>query len=124
MPVDPQRGEIWLVDFEPTRGAEMRKTRPAVVVSSPDVGRLPLRLVIPLTTWTEAYGRLPWLVPIAPSSQNGLSRPSGADSFQIRSVSIERMRSRVGSIHPSILNSIMAAILLCIGYEGAGDPGV
>jgi hypothetical protein len=42
-PVTPQRGEIWLVNFDPTMGAEIQKTRPAVVVSSDAVGRLPMK---------------------------------------------------------------------------------
>ena len=45
----PLRGEIWLVNFDPTIGSEIRKTRPAVVVSSDAVGRLPIKLVAPVT---------------------------------------------------------------------------
>jgi mRNA interferase MazF len=48
-PPDPKRGEIWLVNFDPTIGAEIRKQRPAVVVSLTTVGRLPLRIVTPIT---------------------------------------------------------------------------
>jgi hypothetical protein len=43
-PSTPQRGEIWLVNFDPTVGTEIQKTRPAVVVSSDAVGRLPIKL--------------------------------------------------------------------------------
>jgi len=38
----PKRGDVWLVHFDPTVGAEIRKVRPAVVVSVAGVGRLPL----------------------------------------------------------------------------------
>jgi len=41
------RGEIWEVEFRPAVGAEIRKMRPAVVVNVPEVGRLPLRIVVP-----------------------------------------------------------------------------
>jgi mRNA interferase MazF len=51
----PQRGEIWLVNFDPTIGTEIRKTRPAVVVSSDAVGRLPIKLVAPVTDWKEHF---------------------------------------------------------------------
>ena len=47
------RGEIWLVNLEPTIGAEIRKTRPVVVVSSDAVGALLIRLVAPLTEWKD-----------------------------------------------------------------------
>lgn len=44
----PDRGEVWLVDFDPAVGAEMQKVRPALVISVDSVGRLPLRMVVPL----------------------------------------------------------------------------
>ena len=44
----PSRGEIWLVDFDPSIGSEIRKVRPALVVSLDSIGRLPLRLVVPI----------------------------------------------------------------------------
>ena len=44
-----QRGEIWTVRFDPSEGAEIRKVRPAVVISVDTVGLLPLRIVVPLT---------------------------------------------------------------------------
>ncbi len=42
---NPLRGEIWRVNFDPTQGAEMRKIRPAVVISDDDIGRLALKIV-------------------------------------------------------------------------------
>jgi len=47
----PKRGEIWLVRFDPSIGAEIRKLRPAVVLSLDKIGRLPLRIVVPVTDW-------------------------------------------------------------------------
>jgi len=44
-PATPRRGDIWLVNFDPTVGTEIQKTRPAVVVSSDAVGRLPIKTV-------------------------------------------------------------------------------
>jgi len=45
------RGEVWDVEFRPAVGAEIQKTRPAVVMNVPEVGRLPLCLVVPVTDW-------------------------------------------------------------------------
>ena len=45
------RGEIWEVQFRPAVGAEIQKTRPAVIMNVPEVGRLPLSIVVPLTEW-------------------------------------------------------------------------
>ena len=50
-----RRGEIWRVGFDPTVGSELKKTRPAVVISSDAVGKLPVRLVAPFTGWQEYF---------------------------------------------------------------------
>lgn len=47
----PKRGEVWLVNFDPALGSEIRKFRPALVVSVDTIGRLPLRLVVLITDW-------------------------------------------------------------------------
>jgi len=46
---------VWLIDFDPAVGSEIRKVRPAVVVSLDAIGRLPLRLVVPVTDWKPQY---------------------------------------------------------------------
>jgi mRNA interferase MazF len=43
-----RRGEIWLVSLDPTTGAEIRKTRPAVIVSDDAIGILPLKVIVPI----------------------------------------------------------------------------
>ncbi|MEO8497107.1 MAG: type II toxin-antitoxin system PemK/MazF family toxin [Planctomycetota bacterium] len=72
----PQRGEVWKVSFDPTVGAEIRKTRPAVVISSDAVGRLPIKLVVPITDWKPAFAPNIWHVRIDPDPTNGLTKPS------------------------------------------------
>ncbi len=63
---DPKRGEVWRVDLEPTRGDEMRKTRPAMVMSADTLGKLRLRIVVPITDWKERYATIPWMVALDP----------------------------------------------------------
>lgn len=67
----PQRGEIWSVRFDPSVGAEIRKLRPAVVLNLDSIGRLPLRIVVPLTDWQLTFASLPWFVPIPASAATG-----------------------------------------------------
>ncbi|HET6382965.1 MAG TPA: type II toxin-antitoxin system PemK/MazF family toxin [Armatimonadota bacterium] len=119
MSIEPARGEVWLVEMEPTRGAEMRKTRPAVVISEDHIGRLPLRIVVPFTGWSEEYELLPWLVRMDPDEGNGLSKVSAADVFQMRSVSIERMTKRLGKLSSGAPENIAAAVAVCVGYHPA-----
>lgn len=52
---NPVRGEIWRVNFEPVAGSETGKARPAVVVGDERLGRLQVRIVVPVTGWNERY---------------------------------------------------------------------
>jgi mRNA interferase MazF len=96
-------------------GAEIAKVRPAVVVNLTAVGKLPLRIVVPVTEWKPAYALAPWLVYLKPTKGNGLSKESAADAFQVKSVSLERFISRAGVVTANELEQISAAIALCVG---------
>lgn len=111
----PMRGEVWWVRFDPSMGAEIQKTRTAVVVSVPGVGRLPLRVVVPITEWQARYASYPWMVNLPVSPKNGLSKESGADAFQVKSVSEGRFVNRLGSLTDAQLDDIAAAVALCVG---------
>jgi len=111
----PQRGEIWTVRFDPSVGAEIRKIRPAVVVSIDTVGRLPLRIVVPLTDWQASFAQFPWFVYLLASSTNGLTKDSGADAFQVKSVSENRFVRFVGVVTSAELDNIASAVAMCVG---------
>ena len=85
-----KQGEIWLINIDPTIGAEITKTRPAIIVSDDSMGKLPLKIIVPITDWKERYEIAPWMVKIEPGIKNGLTKLSSADCFQVRSVSQER----------------------------------
>ena len=106
-----QRGEIWLVNLDPTIGSEIRKKRPAVIVSSNLVGILPLKVIVPFTDWKDRYDQAPWMVKIDPERQNGLSKPSAADALQIRSVSQQRLVKKLGALSPVQVAKIVQAVM-------------
>lgn len=66
-----QRGEVWRINLDPTVGAEIRKTRPAVIVNDDAIGVLPLRVVVPLTEWKERYDVAPWMLRLNPDGGMG-----------------------------------------------------
>jgi mRNA interferase MazF len=111
----PSRGEIWLVDFDPSVGAEIRKVRPAVVVSLDAIGRLPLRLIVPVTDWKPHYASFPWFTELPADSMNGLIKDSGADAFQVKSVALTRFVRPLGIVSQAQLDRIAAAVALCVG---------
>ena len=111
----PSRGEIWLVRFNPQIGAEIEKMRPAVVVSIDAVGRLPLRIVVPVTAWSNDYVQTPWMIHLKPTGGNGLTKESAADAFQVKSVSLRRFDRRLGRVSAEQLDENAQAVALCIG---------
>ena len=110
------RGEVWLINLDPTIGAEIRKTRPAVIVSSDAIGILPLRVIVPLTDWKSHYQEAVWMIKIIPNANNGLAKDSAADTFQIRSVSTARFVQKLGEINRDEMEKIVNAIGLVIEY--------
>ena len=111
-----KQGEIWLIDLEPTVGAEMRKIRPAVIINENALGRLPLRIIVPVTDWKEHNSMAPWMIPITPSAQNGLTKNSSIDCFQIRSVSATRLIKQIGYITFDEILLIQEGISKVIGF--------
>jgi mRNA interferase MazF len=68
------RGEIWLLNLEPTIGDEMRKTRPVVIVNDDTVGTLSLKVIVPITDWKDAFDEVVWMTKLEPDSMNRLSK--------------------------------------------------
>ena len=114
----PKRGEIWNVNFDRTRGDEIRNLHPALVLNARDAGRLNLRIVVPITTGNSGFLRHYWMVGIRANATNGMDHDSFADTFQLKSVSVDRFISRRGKITSrGLLDEVLAAIALCIGYK-------
>jgi len=112
----PLRGEVWSVNFEPAIGAEIQKTRPAVVMNPDSIGRLPLRIVVPITDWQPRYTALPWFVHLSLDPSNGLSKASAPDAFQVKSVSETRFVKRLGVLTVQQTEDIADAVVLCVGF--------
>ena len=105
-----KQNEIWLINLDPTIGAEIKKIRPAVIINDNALGKLPLKIIVPITDWKEQYSLAPWMVKIEPSSQNGLAKTSSIDCFQIRSVSESRFVKKLGTIEVSLHEKIKFAL--------------
>ncbi|MBI5483921.1 MAG: type II toxin-antitoxin system PemK/MazF family toxin [Deltaproteobacteria bacterium] len=112
-----KRNEIWLVNLDPTIGAEIRKTRPCVIISNDAVGVLPLKVIAPLTDFKERYRAVPWMVVVEPDADNNLTKPSVVDLFQVRCLSEERLIRKTGklSIQPQI--SMSKALKVVFGLS-------
>ncbi len=116
-PETPKRGEIWLVNFDPTIGSEIRKSRPAVVISSNAVGRLPIKLIAPITDWKSYFTQNFWHIKIEPNTTNGLTKISAIDALQIRGVDLQRFIQKLGNADSSKMQEISIAILTILEYS-------
>jgi mRNA interferase MazF len=90
MVINPKRGEIWQVNLEPTIGQEIKKSRPAVVISSDLFSAIDLRIIIPITGWQDKFSQRPFMVKIVKDKLNGLDKDSAGNVLQVRSVSTRR----------------------------------
>lgn len=115
------RGEVWLINLDPTVGAEIKKTRPAVIVNDDRVGALPLRVIVPLTDWKDRYAIAAWMVRLEPRKENGLTKTSAADAFQVRSVAQERFVRRLGSLSADEMAQVADALGIVLAITPVTD---
>jgi mRNA interferase MazF len=86
------------------------------VISSDAVGRLPIKLVAPITDWKEHYSGNVWHVRLDPDVSNGLSKSSAADALQLRGMDQKRFIRRLGVVPPNTLEELVLAIAAVIEY--------
>jgi mRNA interferase MazF len=99
-----RRGEIWWVDLEPTQGAEIRKIRPAAIVTVDALNRARRTVVVvPLSTGPAPHPPVTVSVPSAGSR-------SVAVCDQVRAIDKRRLTRRGGSLSPADLRSLEAAL--------------
>ena len=112
-----KKGEVWEVRLDPTRGSEMKKNRPCVIVSNDLMGRLPLRIVVPLTSWKSEFKNAPWHVYVKNTAENGLSKSSSADTFQVRSISENRLVRKLGTLIPEEIEKINQGLSISLSLD-------
>jgi mRNA interferase MazF len=115
-----RRGDIHVVDFEPARGSEVDKRRPAVIVSNDASNAIVTRLgrglvtVVPLTTNVERVYRFQVILP---ATRTGLSADSKAQAEQVRSVAVERVGDRIGLVPYSLLGRLDEALRIHLDLD-------
>ena len=101
----------------PTLGTEIRKTRPVIVISSDEIGILPIRLVAPITEWKTSFADNVWHVKLDPDSNNNLVKSSAVDTLQLRGLDTQRFTVKIGELPQSIMDLIVIAITTIIDFE-------
>jgi len=99
----PRRGEVYLISLDPTRGREIKKTRPCVVVSPDELNdHLSTFIVAPMTTGGHPY---PFRIPCRFQRKDGY-----VVLDQLRTVDRHRMVRCLGKVHASTLYKILGVI--------------
>jgi mRNA interferase MazF len=111
----PRRGEIYLVEFDPTRGHEIKKTRPALVIQN-DIGNRHSSLTI-VAAITSKVSTTPYPIEVIvePTRANGLVVTSSIHLDQIRSIDRERLVKRLGALDPATMRKVEDAIKISLG---------
>jgi mRNA interferase MazF len=110
-----RRGEVWLADLDPHRGDEQGKRRPVVVVNLSSFGTLNLKVIVPITGWQASFQSKQWMVRIDPTTENGLTKASAADGFQVRSIDRSRFMRKLGELTDEQVTEIAEAIAAMVG---------
>ena len=76
-----------------------------------------MKVIVPLTDWKERYAIRPWMVQLEPSTENGLAKISGVDTFQIRSVSETRLVRKLGQLSDSEMQLVSQALAVVLSLS-------
>lgn len=109
----PSRSEVYLVSFDPALGAEIKKTRPALIVQN-DIGnqRSPLTIIAAITSSRSRRGPVGILIN---AGEGGLLSDSVVLLNQIRSVDRYRLLKRLGVLHPHTMQQVDRALKISFG---------
>ena len=112
--VAPRRGEVWLVNFDPTVGSEIKKTRPAVILQN-DVGnRFSSVTIVAAITSQFDISLYPTEVLIEPP-EGGLVEASVVLLNQIRTVDDRRLVKKTGVLKSMTMESVDRALKISLG---------
>ena len=100
----PGRGEVWWIDLEPTKGSEIRKTRPCLVLTANALNRL-RRTVVVVPYSTAASAHPPITVPVTCGGTRAV-----AIVDQVRAISKERLRGLLETASPEDLDAVTTAL--------------
>jgi mRNA interferase MazF len=108
------RGDIYLVNFDPTVGSEIKKTRPALVIQN-DIGNQysPITIVAAITS---KFDEPPYPTEVILEPQeSGLPLRSAVLLNQIRSVDRQRLVKRLGKASDSTMQRVDQALIISLG---------
>lgn len=106
---EPKRGEVWWVSFDPSLGGEIRKVRPAVILSNDIANRLLNRIqVVPITSNVDELFPAEAYVTVR-------NKQGKAMADQLTTAAKQRLRKKIGTLRPFELNAVESAVRTQLG---------
>ncbi len=110
----PKRGEVYLVNFDPTIGSEIKKTRPALILQNDIANRYsPITIVAAITSQFEE--RLYPTEVLVRAREGGLTADSTVLLNQLRSIDKRRLIRSLGKLRPDTMQRLGRALLVSLG---------
>lgn len=111
----PQRGEVWIISLDPTKGSEIKKTRPCLIISRTDYNQKANTItIIPCSSGPVRYSA--WEIELDKNS--GLDDTSHLLLPQMRVAAKERLKKKVGQIPHAKWREIEEKIMFYLGFDG------
>lgn len=112
--MEVKRGEIWIVNLDPTLGHEIKKSRPAVIIQN-DIGNKysPVTIIAPLTS--QSLEKIYPIEVLLTSENSGLEQESKVLLNQIRAVDKVRLVKKIGKVNEETLTQIDQALKISLG---------
>jgi mRNA interferase MazF len=103
-------GSIWLVNFDPSVGTEIRKTRPAIIVSGTIFNQRRKVTVLPITSSAPDSRLIPVVVPIIPDVNNGLTTDSFIVCIDPMTFDKQRLVKRLGVLNTDLICQVQSIL--------------
>ncbi len=110
----PKRGEIWLLDWSPSRGSEQSGFRPALIIQTDAANRnpgYPNTIILAISTKGKS---VPFHVTIPPDQKNGLTEVSYIKCEQVLTVAKERLVKKLGAVDEKTIGQVAQAVRLVL----------
>jgi mRNA interferase MazF len=117
-------GSIWLVSFDPSVGSEIRKTRPAIIISGTVFNQRRKVTVLPITSSDPDSRLLPVVVPVDPNTENGLTTNSYVVCIDPMTFDKQRLIRQLGILESVKIQQIQSILCAYLDLDSLVRPKV
>ncbi len=114
---DYRLGSIWLVNFDPSVGSEIRKTRPAIIVSGTTFNQRRKVTVLPITSSSPDSRLLPVVIPVNPCAENGLTTNSFIVCIDPMTFDKRRLIKQLGILEQDLIRQVQSILHSYLDFD-------